>query len=455
MSQQTQTTSVALPFTTDQWITALEKTLREVAELEARQKQLGFVPLHLIRAQLQDAQTKLSHLSSAQGVTVEALETAKTNVENLKRHDEVQTGLDELRKRVKKLRVGALQSIRQADVGALTRAIGVMAAYPIFLKLGVGTLPALISCTRNQFALWARPATLGWGGTAVPERIDEEIVKQVESVLASIGLRWREGSEKPKVRLPEGVLGGQFPPSSERDPADSPEQDQKKNPKRRRFADADFLDYAHPSIALGVSGRTPPLKKALEALGIYCWEDLELRTAADLKSRLDERQFSTVQWEVRRRGMLFQREEKPAIVFMDAIDADRINPDSIREETVVSQEDRVKVRDKDGKLVGIIDSKDEYQDRVGAEDDLQASSSEGPLGIVEGYEEHAVEEEVAVEEQDEQIQAQTQSPGIALQVQPPRNNQAVGQGPATGQAAGVASAVTSDTDSKSEADKQE
>ena len=171
------TVAATLTFTTDQWVTALEKAVREIADLEAQQQKLGFVPLHLIRAQLEESKTKLSHLGAAQGVPQATLDELKQRVELLEKHNSVQTRLDDLKKRVNKLRVGALQSIKQADVANLTRAIGVMHAYPVFLTLGIGSLPALISCARNQFSMWARPSTFGWGGAAVPDRIDEEVVK--------------------------------------------------------------------------------------------------------------------------------------------------------------------------------------------------------------------------------------------------------------------------------------
>lgn len=414
MSQTTQNqpqpATAALTFTTEQWCATLEKAVKELSDAEAEQKQLGFVPPHLIRAQLEGARTELGHLTQAQGVPPERLEKLREAIALLEKHHVVQTKIEDLGKRIKKLRVGAFHSIKQPDAANLTRAIGVMHAYPVFVTLGIGSVPALISCTRNQFALIARPASLGWGGAAVPERIDEDIVKQVETVLQSVGLRWRENNEKAKVRLPEAVLGHQFPPSDEPDPA--------KNPRKRRFSDQDFMGYGHPSVIAGISGRTPSLTKALSTIGLYCWDDLTYRTAAEMKGLLTEQQFSIVWWEMRRRGFLFQREEKPAVVFMDAIDADKINPDELKEEMVVSHEDRMRVRDKDGKLVGVIESKNQYTDRVGAEDDLQnEGGGEGPLGITENYEEREVEEEAVAPEPDEEPSQETQPAGLALQAQ--------------------------------------
>lgn len=446
-STQPQAAATALNFTTEQWVTTLEKSVKDLADAEAEQKQLGFVPPHLIRAQLEGARTEFGHLSQATGVPADRLEKLREAIALLEKHHTVQTKIEDLGKRVKKLRVGAFHSIKTPDAANLTRAIGVVHAYPVFLTLGIGSVPALISCTRSQFALIARPASLGWGGAAVPDKIDDDIVKQVEAVLTSVGLRWRENNEKAKVRLPEAVLAQQFPPSEEQDP--------EKNPRRRRFSEQDFVGYGHPSVIAGISGRTPSLPKALSMIGLYCWEDLTFRTSAELKALLTEQQFSIMWWEMRRRGFLFQREEKPAVVFMDAIDADKINPDELKEEMVVSHEDRVRVRDKDGKVLGVIESKNQYTDRVGAEDDLQSEGgAEGPLGITENYEEREVEEEAVPDPEEDapaeqpgglalQAQAQPQG-GIALQAQPQQNN--------TTAAPAAATSTTQDNETEEKAD---
>jgi hypothetical protein len=312
---------------------------------------------------------------------------------------QIKAKLDEAARRVRMLRVAALQTIQSGDVASLIRALGVVHAYEPCMLLGVGSLPGLISCTRSQFSLHARPQNLGWGASdAIPARIDEAIVIQVTAVLHSLGLRWREPHEKGRVRLPEPVLSRAF--------------NQRFDPKAR-FRTEDFEGYAHPTLVRGAPNVCGPIVNELAARGLYCWEDLTLRSLADLR-RLGlhgsqdparpEGQFALVQREMRRRGLRFQKEAAPAAVEMDVIDVDKINRESIDEKELLSFEDRIKVRDKVGQVVNTIDVKNEFEDRVGAEDEAAHNYNEqvGTAGIVEAYEEgeevDVVEEEAAADQ---------------------------------------------------------
>lgn len=315
---------------------------------------------------------------------------------------------------VRRLRIAALQSLQQGDVHGLVRAIGVHHAFDACMTLGVGSLQALISCTRNQFALWARPQNLGWGAAdAVPVRLDPGIIAHVDSILRSIGARWREPHEKPPVRLPEPVLSRAFNPNF--DP-------------KARFRIEDFSSYAHPSIVYGPGGpnsRTT-IVHALMERGIYSWDDLGFsgvgappadaprRTLSDLRrTGLNEGQLALVQWEMRRRGIRFHRELPPVPVEMGAIDVDKINPESIDEKDVLSFEDRIKVRDKVGNVVTIIKSENEFDDRAGAEsDDVHAGYGDQGSSAM-GVNEHYVEEEgegELVQDDDDQKPSATPQP---------------------------------------------
>ncbi len=301
---------------------------------------------------------------------------------------------------VRRLRVAAFQSLQQGDVYGLVRALGVNHAFDACVILGVGSVQALTSCTRNQFALWARPQNLGWGAAdAVPPRIDPDVVSAVEGVLRSLGLRWREAHEKPRVRLPEPVLSRAF--NTNFDP-------------KKRFGLEDFSSYAHPSLVRGIPGQFGQITHELNARGIYSFEDMSLRSIADLKrTGLAEPQLSLVQWEMRRRGMTFQKEQPMAAVEMDAIDVDKINRDDIDEKDVLSFEDKIKVRDKVGTVVGIINSANEFEDRAGAEsDDVHAGYGDqgsSAMGVKEAYVEENEGEDVR-DEDDAQSAQQPAAP---------------------------------------------
>lgn len=291
---------------------------------------------------------------------------------------------------VRRLRVAAFQSLQQGDVYSFIRALGVNHAFDACVTLGVGSLQALTSCTRNQFALWARPQNLGWGAAdAVPTRIDADVVAQVEQVLRSLGLRWREAHEKPRVRLPEPVLARAF--NVNFDP-------------KKRFSLDDFMSYAHPTLVNGVKDQFGKITDELAARGIYSFEDLSTRSVADLKrAGFHPQQIPLLQWEMRRRGMQFRQEQPMTPVAMDAIDVDKLDPQQIDEKEVLSFEDRIKVRDRVGNVVSVIKSVNEFDDRVGAEDDVHAGYGDqgvSAMGVNEHYQEE--DEGVLVKEEDDQ-----------------------------------------------------
>lgn len=302
----------------------------------------------------------------------------------------VRPRLQALAENVRRLRVAALQSLQQGDVYGFIRAIGVNHAFDACMTLGVGSMQALTSCTRNQFALWARPQNLGWGAAdAVPTRIDPNVIAQVEQVLRSLGLRWREPHEKPRVRLPEPVLSRAF--SVNFDP-------------KKRFVIDDFSSYAHPAIVHGIKGQSLSIVDELAARGVYSFEDLSMRSIADLKRvGLPQQHVPLIQWEMRRRGLQFQKEQPMAAVEMEAIDVDKLNPETIDEKEVLSFEDKIKVRDKVGNVVSVIKSDNEFDDRVGAEDDVHAGYGDqgvSVMGVNEAYQEE--DEGVIVQDDDDQ-----------------------------------------------------
>ncbi len=297
--------------------------------------------------------------------------------------------------RVRQLRVAALAALQQGDVHGLVRILGINHAYDACIILGVGSLQALVSCTRNQFKMIGRPDNLGWGAAdAIPPTIDDSVVNAVGGFLRSIGRRWREPHEKPFVKLPEPVLSRAFDASF--------------NPKMR-FKPEDFLSYAHPTLVHGIRDQCGSIINELGARGIYCWEDLTRRSAADLRRTglhgshdptKAEGQFALVQREMRRRAVRFLKETPPVDVAMEAMDVDRINRDEIDEKEVMSFEDRIKVRDKVGSVVGTIDVKNEFADRLGAEEqegDVHAGYADqgnNPLGVAEEVIDNPIEEDV-------------------------------------------------------------
>jgi hypothetical protein len=326
--------------------------------------------------------------------------------------------LTEVSRRVCNLRAEALKTLQPGDLNGFIRAIGVVHAYETCKTLGIGSFQALLACTQNQFALWARPHNLGWGAAdAVPLRIDPDIVMRVEAVIRSLGCRWREPHEKARVRLPEPVLSRAFDPSF--DP-------------KARFKPEDFSGYAHPSLVNGIPGVCGKITDELNRRGIYSWEDLTLRSLSDLQRlgfhgsadlERPEGQFALVQREMRRRGLRFLREQPPAAVAMDAIDTDRINPESIIVKELLSFEDKIKVRDAVGNVVSVIQSDNEMKDRVGAEDATQVHAGYGDQGagahgVVEIFAEEE-EQEVDVKEEEDAPQPAQSAPAPSAPPTPP------------------------------------
>ena len=168
----------------------------------------------------------------------------------------------EHQEQIKRLRIAALGSIKPGDVHGLIRAIGVPHAYPIFMELGIGSMHALVSCTRKQFQRIARPGELGWTGGAndVPPQTDEGLVIDVSGVLASLGLQWRQPAqgqkpaEKPRVKLPEPVLSKDFNPALD---------------TNTRFANDAFDGYGKPLYVRGVLGKLKSIVQELAVRGIY------------------------------------------------------------------------------------------------------------------------------------------------------------------------------------------
>lgn len=264
--------------TAEQWLSALD---REIQKLVQFQKQIALLP------------------------PVEQQKAMST----LREHQE----------QIKKIRISALGVIKPGDVHSLTRVIGVPHAYPVFMELGVGSLQALVSCTRKQFQKLARPPEFGWTGGAndMPPQADEQLVIEVSGVLASLGLRWREPAspdgkrpaEKPKIRLPEPVLSKEFNPSFDPTP---------------RFAPDAFDGYGKPAFVRGVPGKWKSIVEELALHGAYSWDDLTRKTAGDLiRSGVHRIQVQIIQYEMRRRGLLMLREEKPSLVYQDLFDLDK------------------------------------------------------------------------------------------------------------------------------------
>ena len=97
-----------------------------------------------------------------------------------------------------------------------------------------------------------------------------------------------------------------------------------------------------------------------------------------------------------------------------------MDPTKTREVTNLSVEDRISVRDKDRKLVGIINEESEFRDRIGTQEDLtnQGGSYESIVGILEEiYEagQQPEEEDVPAEEREEN---QPVSQGVSLTPNP-------------------------------------
>jgi hypothetical protein len=293
----------------------------------------------------------------------------------------LQGQMNALREKIAALRVVAFRSIRQGDLKTFVRALGVPHAYDACLILGIGSLQALVSCTRNQFKLLARPEALGWGAAdAIPPQLDMTVVDQVEQVLRSLGQRWRAPNEKPRVKLPEPVVSRDFDHTF-------------RASERFEQSGREFASYAHPLLVYGVANKTRSLIEELAARGVYCWDDLTLKTEQDLiRLGMDRRQVKTVQYEMRRRGLTFAMDQMPASVVMDFIDADRFG--DCKPVTEISQEDVIRVRDKDRKLVSVIEADDEYRDRVnsGADDEQLIAPREGEYGVVNDFAEYGEDE---------------------------------------------------------------
>jgi hypothetical protein len=234
----------------------------------------------------------------------------------------------EHQEQIKKLRIATLGAIKPGDVHSLTRAIGVPHAYTVFMELGIGSMQALVSCTRKQFQKVARPPQLGWTGGAndVPPQTDEGLVIDVSGVLASLGLRWREPAsadgkrpaEKMKAALPEPVLSKEF--NSSFDPT-------------IRFSDDAFDGYGKPAYVRGIPGKMKSIVQELAVRGLYSWDDLAPhigkdgrasgRTPGDLlRSGVNKIQVQIIQYEMRRRGLFMHKEEKPSLVYQDLFDQD-------------------------------------------------------------------------------------------------------------------------------------
>lgn len=102
-----------------------------------------------------------------------------------------------------------------------------------------------------------------------------------------------------------------------------------------------------------------------------------------------------------------------AAVEMDAIDVDRLDPQSIDDKGVISFEDRIKVRDKVGNVVGVINAANEFEDRVSAEsDDVHSGYGDqgsSAMGVNENYQEEG-EEETVVDDDDSQPAQQNNQP---------------------------------------------
>lgn len=319
---------------------------------------------------------------------------------------------------VKRLRVSALRSLKPGDAANLTRAIGVVHAYPVFLELGIGSLPALVTCTKRQFMRIARPPAMGWGQDN-PPITDPDIVASVEKVLTSLNLHWREPKGKELAKLPEPVLSPQFHPNFTH---------------KERFTEESFAGYAHPAVVRGIPNKFDSIVKELGKRGVYSWEDLAHRTAADLRrAGVPSVQIPVIQYEMRRRGVYFAKEEKPAIVYQDMFEVDKLvvasckacettwNPEGVTESRVIpckkcgapvevmlidskdplSFEDRVVVRDKHGKRVNVIDVADELKDRIDAVDEGSDQASVG-----EGVYVDPSEKETAVEPEPEEPAAE-------------------------------------------------
>ena len=125
--------------------------------------------------------------------------------------------------------------------------------------------------------------------------------------------------------------------------------------------------------------------------------------------------------EMRRRGMAFQKERPMAPVEMDGIDVDKLDKgiDPIDEKDPLSFEDRIKVRDKVGTVVGVINAANEFEDRAGAEsDDVHAGYGDqgsNPMGVNEAYSEE--NEGELVPDEDEAVAQPATTP--AQNNQPP------------------------------------
>ena len=349
-----------------------EEAQREVARLEREQSLLPQVPAQAMRPQVEVAKKEM------------------------------------LRRQLE-----AFKTVEPGDLDGFIRALGVHVAYRPCRILGISSLRALVTCMRSQFRLLARPVWLGWAGGDSPDMIpavqeDIDTVARVEAVLRSHGLRFREKNEKKHAMLPEPVLA-------------------RVTDKKARFSDVDFADYAPPAVVNGQilikqAGQRPiSIVQELARRAIYTWEDLEGRTASSIKDTgLHEWQFRTVAYECERRGILFQREVKPTAVEIETVDVDRMDPTKTREVTNLSVEDRISVRDKDRKLVGIINEESEFRDRIGTQEDLtnQGGSYESIVGILEEiYEagQQPEEEDVPAEEREEN---QPVSQGVSLTPNP-------------------------------------
>jgi len=157
----------------------------------------------------------------------------------------------------------------------------------------------------------------------------------------------------------------------------------------------DFSDYAHPAVVQASPGR-PSILNALAQRGIYCWDDLTQRTEQDLvRSGLDKAQAKTVQYEMRRRGLLFMKEDAPQEVSLESIETDKYHAKNIRAVVDVSQEDEIKVRDKNNVVVATLEVDNEFRDRVKSDidDERLLTPREDMFGVVDTYEENADDDE--------------------------------------------------------------
>lgn len=329
-----------------------------------------------------DSSVRLLHdLSQRMSALVSGPQNTTTSIQI----NQLQSQIASVKREAQSHRIKALRSIEPGDASSLTRAIGIPSAYPVFIELGIGSFASLLSCTRRQFEGIARNAKYGWGAiNDHPPLIGHGVVDQIDIVLKSLNLNWRDPNDKNvKVRLPEPVLSKRF--------------DRSFDPKTRFIPGvkpSPFHGYCHPRLVYGMSGQFDEIVVELARRGVYTWEDLTNRSASSLvNSGFPACQIPVVQREMHRRGLDLAKTVDPAQVTLDHIEVDKIKP-HITVETVMGQEGHVEAKDKDGKVVGVMNEKDEYNDRLGFEGDVE-HFSDGSVagGVAEDFREISDEED--------------------------------------------------------------